>query len=396
MWRPLSHASTTVTRIVAILDQVEVATRARVTALLAQSLMDTDQSTRRTAAALEALELARSSLDPRLLAEVAPDILHALWEPGAGPTRSALAAEVVAITDDLGDPHLMFVANFAAFNASVCAGDAMSAARNLERIHQVVGEVPEPQMRWSVGTLDAFVATMEASFADAEVIISETFELGLEIGEPEALAMFAAQSFALGTFTGRHAELLPFIEAGLESEASVELPFLIGHAIVCCETGRTEVASGLLRDAIEAGLDAIPNDFMRTTSLLGYAVLALELQDMEAAQWLYPEVVPLAGEVSFNGITGQGPISGYAGKLASLLGEFEDAERLLLAALEVTESFGWVYHRASTLIALADNRLRCFGGLTDDGEEWLATAEALCANHEIGFWARRAEALRAR
>ena len=124
-------------------------------------------------------------------------------------------------------------------------------------------------------------------------------------------------------------------------------------------------------------------------------MLALELEDVEAAAWLYPEVLPLAGEVSFNSLTSQGPIAAYAGKLASLLGDTAQAERLLLDALAVTEAFGWQYHRATTLLALAQNRYRALGGLDDEGEAWLTAAGELCEAHGIVTWANRAAELRA-
>ena len=68
----------------------------------------------------------------------------------------------------------------------------------------------------------------------------------------------------------------------------------------------------------------------------------------------------------------------------------DDAERFLLDALATTEAFGWQYHRATTLIALADNRLRASGDLDAEGEAWLATAEQLCETHGIASWGRRA------
>jgi hypothetical protein len=138
------------------------------------------------------------------------------------------------------------------------------------------------------------------------------------------------------------------------------------------------------------------DDFVRSTELIGLAVLALELEDVEAAAWLHPQLVPLAGEVSFNSLTSQGPISAYAGKLASLLGDTVRAERFLLDALTTAEAFGWQYHRATTLLALAQNRFRAEGRLDDEGLSWLTTAEDLCDAHGIAGWTKRAAGLRAR
>ena len=376
-------------------DPDDLETRARLTALLAQSLGPTDQAGRRRDAAVEALDLARSSLDPTLLARIAPNILFALWRPGAGAVRAALAAEATAIVDQMNDPHLAYVVHSAAHSSAVCAGDAEAAARYLERIHAIVEEVGEAAMRWGAGIVDGCTATMTGRLVEAERVIDATLELGLEIGEPDAFASYAAQTYVLGTFAGRHAELFPITQQAIEAEPYVELTFRIAHAILCCEVGRGEEARTLLHDAIEGRVGPIPDDWMRSTTLIGMAIVAVELDDIDGATWLYPQITPMAGEVSYNGLTSQGPISAYAGKLAFLLGRHDAAERYLLDALATAESFGWVYHQATTQLALAQNRLRADGALDDEGLGWLDTAEQLSAAHGFTIWSRRSAALRA-
>ena len=54
----------------------------------------------------------------------------------------------------------------------------------------------------------------------------------------------------------------------------------------------TRIAIDLLHKAMHRGVDVVPDDFPRSTALLGYAVLAVELEDVDAAAWLNPEVVP--------------------------------------------------------------------------------------------------------
>jgi tetratricopeptide (TPR) repeat protein len=372
----------------------DLATRARVMALLAQSLIYSDQTQRRTEAANQALALARASGDPAVVARIAPDLLMALWAPGTAQLRSEIAAEALEIVEDLGDPSLSASLYYAAHTAAVCAGDADRASLCLDRLRAVAADVGEPRARWMAAVIEGFVATMAGRFEEAEGLITACFELGNEIGEPEAWTIFTSQSFVLGTFAGRHAELLPLVQGVIDSQQSVELTFRVAHAIVCVEVGQRDGPRALLRDAVANHFREVPADFSGTTALLGYAVLALELEDVDAAAMLLPEILPIAAEVSFNGITSQGPISAYAGKLLSLLDSYSDAEQHLLQALAVAESFGWEYHRATTLIALAQNCMRANSRLGRDGERWLATAEELCATHGINSWGARAVALR--
>lgn len=381
---------------VARAGDADLATRARLAALLAQSLSHTAERDRRLAAAREALDLARSSLDPVLLVRVAPDVLYALWTPGSAIARAELGAEVTALADEANDPHLAFLVHHVSYGAATCVGDATAVARYSRRLHEIADEIGEPTMRWHVGILDAYVATMEARFDDAERIASATLELGMEIGEPDAFGVYAAQFFFFGTFAGRHAELLPVIQQVMDTDPHLEPLFRVGHALVCCEVGRPDVGRTLLREAMATGLEAISQDSWGCTTLIAHAVLAIELDDITAAGWLLPVIEPMAGEVSFNGVTSQGPVSAYIGKLASLLDRHDDAERHLLDALGTTEAFGWQYHRATTLIALAQHRHRATGALDAQAEHWLAEAEALCAAHGLRSWMRRTTELRAR
>jgi DNA-binding SARP family transcriptional activator len=381
---------------VARAGRADLATRARLIALLAQSLSHTGQRERRLAAAREALDLARSSLDPVLLVEVAPDVLYALWTPGSVTERAELAGELTVRADDVDDPRLAFLVHHVSYGAATCVGDATAAARSSHRLHEIADEIGEPTMRWHVGILDAYVATMEARFDDAERIATATLELGMQIGDPDAFGVFASQFFFFGTFAGRHAELLPVIQQVIDTDPLIGPLFRAGHALVSCEVGQPDPGRTLLREAMTAGLDAISQDSWGCTTLIAHAVLAIELDDVAAAEWLLPTIEPMAGEVSFNGVTSQGPVSAYVGKLASLLDRHEDAERHLLDAMGTIDAFGWRYHRATTLIALAQNRHRATGTLDAWADGWLAEAEALCEAHGLTSWMRRTTELRER
>jgi tetratricopeptide (TPR) repeat protein len=294
----------------------------------------------------------------------------------------------------MDDPHLAFRLYQAAHCSAVCAGDAESAGTYRHRVHAIAAEVGEPVMRWASRLIDGFVAMMEARFAEADSMVTEALELGVQSGDPDAFPFFLLQYSVLGMFAGRHDELFPVAQQAMESDPLLALAFRVAYGILCCEVGRWDEASTLLHDAIAGRLGPIPHDHTRTTTLIGLATVAVELDDVTAAEWLYPRIAPMADEVSYNGVTSQGPISAYAGKLEFLLERYDDAERHLLDALATADAFGWVYHRATTLIGLARNRLRADGALDAEGGRWLATAEELCVTHGINSWTKRTKALR--
>jgi hypothetical protein len=130
------------------------------------------------------------------------------------------------------------------------------------------------------------------------------------------------------------------------------------------------------------------------TTVIGYAVLTVDLGDVDAAALLYPIIEPFAGQVAFTGASSQGPVSAYLGKLASLLGRHDVADAHLGAALATTAAFGWEYHRATTLIALAQSRMRRTGALDEDARAWLDEAERICTSRGLRSWAKQAAVLR--
>jgi hypothetical protein len=111
------------------------------------------------------------------------------------------------------------------------------------------------------------------------------------------------------------------------------------------------------------------------TSMLGYAILAIELENLDAAAQLLAFIEPYTGEVATN----LGPVAAYAGRLASLLGHDDVAEQQLNAAFEIADAFDWDYHRAAILMARAAARRRSLGKLDGPACAWLATAEGICA-----------------
>ncbi|MGO9874360.1 MAG: hypothetical protein ACLPVY_11225 [Acidimicrobiia bacterium] len=101
-----------------------------------------------------------------------------------------------------------------------------------------------------------------------------------------------------------------------------------------------------------------------------------------------------AAEVACNGASSQGPVSAYLGKLASLLGRQDVADDYLHAALSTATAFGWEYHRATTLIAHTQSRLRRTGALDADALAWLDEADAVCTEHRLRSCAKQIETVR--
>ena len=348
------------------------ATRARLLALLAEDLVSDVAGTRRIGLAREAIALADASPDPALLARICSSVLYALWGPDLEATRlrADVANRSIAAAAAAGDPHLEFAVHAAAYTVAIQLADPAGAARSLGRLHAIADAIGAPQMTWTVGWFEAFVATMQARFADAGRLGRETEALGLALGAAESVAVFAGQAAVLATIAGHHAELPP-IAAQAIGAGPVKLTYHLAHAIA---SGPEQIASDLLGEAAADGFRNVAPDLMWLTSMLGYAILAIELEDLDAAAHLLAIIEPYAGQVATN----LGPAAAYAGRLASLLGRHDVADRHLNTAFEIVDAFDWDYHRAAILMARAAARHRSFGHIDDTARDWLERAAGIC------------------
>ena len=203
------------------------------------------------AAADEALDLAGQHGDPIVLAQVAPAALYALWGLGCRELRQRVAADAIRVAGAAGDPRLEFAAHQAAYNVAVESADPVIAARSLAAMRAIAGAVPEPRLRWTLGIYDTFDATMAGRLEDAEALATATLDLGSPIA-PDAFTFFAGQLFVIGSFSGRHEELLPLVEQAASDNPGV-VPFALAYGISCAAAGRFEIARDILSEGVQIG-----------------------------------------------------------------------------------------------------------------------------------------------
>jgi predicted ATPase len=368
-----------------VADPAEIATYARLLALLSRSLTFTPDRERRVTLAHRALRMAEESDDANLLAVVAPAVLNALWAPGNERLRHEVATRALLAAEGSGDPLLQFNVNLVARQVAIESGDPVMVAHTLTRLRATAQNVGEPYLRWLIVVCETFDAMMEGRLLHAEALAAEALDFGLQIAAPDAFTIYAALVFVLRTFAGRHAELFPLVEQAARENPTV-LPFKLAHGIICVAVDKTDAAHEILQEGMKSGFAEIALDNFWMTSVIAYVIITIELDDREAAAQLLPLIEPHASVISYNGATSQGPVSAYVGKLASLLGRYDEAENHLRAALATATAFGWTYHQATTLFTLAQTRSRQLGELDEEGRSWLSEASELCRAYGFQSW----------
>jgi DNA-binding SARP family transcriptional activator/tetratricopeptide (TPR) repeat protein len=378
---------------IADVDPSDEATYARLLACHAQELVSTTRQDERFSAAHKAIELSEGSDDPTLLPRMISALVFALWGHDTLDLQRRLATQAVDLAATVADPALEFSAHRARYYVAVVSADAGSAQASLRRMRDIAAEIGEPRMAWNVAVFEAFEAVMTARLIDGEQTAERALGIGTEIGEPVAFMLYAGQLFMNRSFAGRYAEVVPLLEQAMSTDPD-SFPFRLAHAISCAVAGRTAEARAVLDEGAAAGFADLPRDHLWMTSVVGYAVLAIELADRGAAAQLYPMLQPFGDQVAFNGATSQGDIGAYLGKLASLLGRHDAADAHLRRALEVNVTFGWRYHEATTLVALALSQRRRTGTLDGQGRDWLDRAAAIGVECGLAMVATQVERTR--
>lgn len=365
-----------------VADPDDITTYARLLALYARELIHTPRFELRQEVARRAVALIDASDDPASLLHSMSALTFALEGPGTLPLRRALALRAVASARTVEDAALEFWTSRAAYFVAVESADRQLAQQSLDRMLAIASLIGEPRLRWTAMLYEVFEATMETRLDDAERLTEVALEIGTEIGEPDAFALYAGQLFAARSFAGREGELLPIVQGVMEANPDITV-FRLAYAIICLAVDQEDEARTILRTAVDQGFDAIPADYAWMTTVIGYAVLTVEFEDADTAAQLYRILEPFGHEVAFSGATSQGPISAYLGKLASVMGRHDTADEHLREALNIARTFGWKYHEATTLVALARSHRRRTGALGPDAHMWLDDAAAIAAERQL-------------
>ena len=152
-------------------------------------------------------------------------------------------------------------------------------------------------------------AQQQAGDPSALATLTEAAALARGCGATAIVAQAGGQAAVLASIAGHRAELPPTVAQAIGA-GPVKLTYRLAHAIVSVASGPKQVAIDLLGEAAADEFRNVPPDLMWMTSMLGYAILAIELEDLDAAADLLAIIEPYAGQVVTN--LGPGRLRGTA------------------------------------------------------------------------------------
>ncbi|HYA67260.1 MAG TPA: AAA family ATPase, partial [Acidimicrobiales bacterium] len=326
--------------------------RAKLLACLAEEA-DPREVDQRCALAGEALDVARRLDDELTHLFVVGIAINPLHTPDTMVRRNEETKLALSLSERIGDAQVRFAA---LRNRAWCyleAGDTDEADACQAECETIAQRTGLPQQRWQVAVIRSWRHLLAGQSAAAEAENNDAFEIATKMGSSIAGATYGAGVFRIYLEQGRLGEIVDLvIQAGEENKT---LPGW-RHALMLlyCELGRYDEAGALFDTDFATGFTEFPFDVTWLQSMAFLADCAADMGRGDAAPSLYEKFSPYDGRFMFVGSLDEGAVARPVGRLATMLGRFDEAERHLRNALEMHERIPAPYWAARTRLDLAE------------------------------------------
>jgi hypothetical protein len=176
--------------------------------------------------------------------------------------------------------------------------------------------------------------------AEAESFVA--YELGLRVGQPDAILFYGGQLYALRLEEARLRTIAHLFRPFADVEGAPPM-ILAMQALIDCALDEEDDARRHLAAIIAVGLDKIPEDDLRMSTFAHVTEVARRRGDLDTAAELDRLFAPATGAliVTVAGAVGMsGAVSHYRGVLRGVLGDGDGAVELLEEALARHETVG--------------------------------------------------------
>lgn len=316
----------------------QLALRARLSASLARALVYAGEVDRGLALAREAVEMARRTGDPEILAAALRVGLSARWRPETVRERLAAAGEMAALAEEAGDRDLALEAYSWRLFDLLEIGEIGEVDRQILAHARQATELRQPFYLFVNATFQAARATWEGRFQEAEKLTREALAIGQRFRGLDASGIYGMQMFTLRRAQGRLREMEPAVRSFVRrySEAAAWRP---GLALIYSDLGLVREARNEFEQLAEADFAAVPRDGLWLACVVYLSEVCTFLGDCARAATLRGFLLPYAGHNVVVGpaVACYGSASHYLGLLATTMGRWQEAEALFREALAMNE-----------------------------------------------------------
>lgn len=336
------------TQALELLDDGDSALRVCLIAHLARASLGTASPEELMKMLDDAIAMARRVGDPRALIESLRTRLNLDRDPARIDGRIRLIGEILETADRIDDKYLqMELHAFRAYDLAAM-GDTTGWVCDIEGLHKISAEISEPFYEYNHQTMTAALPIMYGRFDEAESLVMRAFETGQRLGADNNEGVMGVQMFTIRREQGRLAEIAPIVKHFVD-EHGAGAAWRPGLALVYADIGDREKARVEFDRLAADSFGAIPRDSLWQTSLSYLAEVCCELDAAEEAKILYDFLLPYKKltVVVGNASVCLGATSRFLGQLATMLGQWDAADRHFKHALELNSRMGasaWLAH----------------------------------------------------
>jgi class 3 adenylate cyclase/tetratricopeptide (TPR) repeat protein len=332
------------------LDDNESAEKAQLLALLAAELTFGGDFPRRKKLADQALAIARSLNDPRILAGVINSFIYSIFVPETRSECLSLSVEGIEAALTTGDLALEFFSSAWRMYPLYQFADAASADEAFVTARDIAERLGQPTVRWMTLIIQATRATLAGDSEEAERLAFAALELGTATGQPDSASLFGAQLANIRSMQGRGNELVDLLRQLLDDNPGMP-GFATFLAMLYCDLDRPDDARALLEPFVANRFTSLPMDPAWPVFMASAAYSVAELGWVEAAGGLFEQLRPYADQIPFVGAACYFQMSYSLGRLASTLGLEDEAEAYFSQSVDTHERIGAKHALASTQLA---------------------------------------------
>jgi predicted ATPase/class 3 adenylate cyclase len=316
--------------------------RAIVLSQLAMALYFTGARERGEGLSLEAVETARALGDPATLAHALHARHYATWGPLNVEERLTESAEIIALADRAGSRALELTGRTWRIASLLEVGRLAEMEREFDAWCRAAAETRHPLQEWFACLHRAMRALLRGDFQEAEPLIHRAVAEGQRSRPYEAVQGFGTQLLTLRSQCGGLETMLPTVEGFV-----AKYPGMPGWRCALtwanALTGRDEPAKSEVRRMADLDFAELPRDRFWLVAMCLLAEAAARVGEAEAAQRLYPHLLPFEGRnlvIGFWPAACFGSIDRYLGLLARTAERYDTADLHLRRALERNERLG--------------------------------------------------------
>ena len=309
---------------------------ARLLALLAVELRWDDDPERRRRLAEEAVATARQSGDQTALVESLYSSTLVYQMPSTLRDRISALEEALTLADEIANPMLTW---YIILERTLTAFEDADFARiqSLEpRGRAIEARFMSADNRWLSKCHEVWSSMLHGTTAEADHLVEAALQIGLDAGQPDAFAMYAAQIVGVRFNQGRWSECLNVIEAAIADIPGLGV-YQAVLAMAHARGGDRRRAETLLDEVMSAEFD-LPEGLGWSTGMAALAETAVLLRRQDVARYLRTILEPFHGQIVTTTVTFDSPFAYYLGRLDELLGHFDEAEAWFNESLTISRS----------------------------------------------------------